>query len=85
MSTKWWYAQSGSNKLQAKIGAWRERYLIAIEELPSRIAEKVDANNDGKVSFQDIVAVTPTNKTAIIGEKLGAHRKRFEHVFFSSK
>ena len=66
MSTKWWYAQSGSNKLQAKIWAWRERYLIAIEELPSRIAENVDANDDGKVSFRDIVAVTPTNKTATV-------------------
>ena len=65
-STKWWYSESGSNKLQAKIRAWQERYLIAVDQLPARIAEKVEGNDDGKVSFRDIITLTPTKKVATL-------------------
>ena len=65
-STKWWYSESGSNKLQAKIRAWRERYLITVDQLPAQIAGKVEANDDGKVSFRDIITVMPTKKVATL-------------------
>ena len=64
-STKWWYENSGCNKLQAKIRAWRERYRIPLEELPDEIADNVrEAAVDGRVSYHEVVAMTPTKKTS---------------------
>ena len=64
-STKWWYENSGCNKLQAKIRAWRERYRIPLEELTDEVAKKVrEKAVDGRVSFEDLVAMTPTKKTS---------------------
>ena len=64
-STKWWYENSGCNKLQAKIRAWRERYRILLEELPGEIADNVrEAAVDGRVSYHDLVSMTPTKKTS---------------------
>ena len=66
-STKWWYENSGCNKLQAKIRAWRERYKIPLEELPDEVAKNVrEAAVDGRVSYHDLVAMTPTNKTSCL-------------------
>ena len=72
-TTRWWYEVSGSNKLAARLKALRQRHMVPVDKLSTDVAGRVgDKVVDGRVSFNDIVAMTPTRKSASF-EKVKSH------------